>query len=410
MVQVGVEIDRVERMYDSFLDAQIMEQAQKCGFYDTKSDILGRIETVFNDTTGTGLNDLLGKFWGAWDDVSSNPAGQVERENLVAVSDKLAEMIRTYGSDLQNIVADIEKSVAGNVLQINQYASELADLNAKIIAAGKDTGDANTLRDSQMSLLQDLSGLVDIAYINNDNGTISAFLSNGSPLVLEGMHRDLRVLDQGVTSPSVIVLEGNAGQNLNGAIEGGKVGALIQMRDEVIPSYRERLNSLASAIIDEVNAQHNAGYDAYGNAGGDFFADPGSDTSSIAQNMRLSSAVAADANRIAASATVAGDGENARATGAIQNRFIMNNGTATIGDAYSAFIGKIGLDVAGVERDVDHNTQIMDGLSNRRASTSGVSIDEEMLALIKFQTGYNAAGQLCRSVQDMLDVLMSIVE
>jgi flagellar hook-associated protein 1 FlgK len=76
----------------------------------------------------------------------------------------------------------------------------------------------------------------------------------------------------------------------------------------------------------------------------------------------------------------------------------------------ATMVGEIGRQTANAKTNSEHQTAILNYLNNQRDSVSGVSIDEEMILLIKYQMGYTAAGKLCNSVNDMLDVLMNIVK
>jgi flagellar hook-associated protein 1 FlgK len=128
-----------------------------------------------------------------------------------------------------------------------------------------------------------------------------------------------------------------------------------------------------------------------------------------ARNFQVSAAVSSEVNKIAASATVNGDGDNALALSAIKDK-AMSGGTATISDNYASLIGRIGRDAADAKSSLDQQTLIMDQLSNRREATSGVSLDEEMMNLMKYQMAYNATGKLVNTANQMLDTLMQLVK
>jgi flagellar hook-associated protein 1 FlgK len=72
-------------------------------------------------------------------------------------------------------------------------------------------------------------------------------------------------------------------------------------------------------------------------------------------------------------------------------------------------VGQIGQQVASAKTDNDHQTALLNNLTNQRESISGVSIDEEMINLIKYQMGYSAAGKLVMTTNDMLETLMGIL-
>ncbi|RPJ72491.1 MAG: flagellar hook-associated protein FlgK, partial [Desulfobacteraceae bacterium] len=55
-----------------------------------------------------------------------------------------------------------------------------------------------------------------------------------------------------------------------------------------------------------------------------------------------------------------------------------------------------------------HQSDMLAYLENYRESVSGVSLDEEMVNLIKYQAAYNAAAKMITMAQDMLDSLLNM--
>jgi flagellar hook-associated protein 1 len=65
-VQLGVKITAIERLYDKYLEVQLVQQEQDTGNNQARMDLLNNVEGIFNESTGGGINDLLSQFWGAW--------------------------------------------------------------------------------------------------------------------------------------------------------------------------------------------------------------------------------------------------------------------------------------------------------------------------------------------------------
>jgi flagellar hook-associated protein 1 FlgK len=82
-------------------------------------------------------------------------------------------------------------------------------------------------------------------------------------------------------------------------------------------------------------------------------------------------------------------------------------GGASIGGAYSQLVTTIGSDAADANRSVSNATALVDSLTNRRDSVSGVSLDEEMTNLIRFQQGYQAAARALTAMDDALSLLIT---
>jgi len=82
--------------------------------------------------------------------------------------------------------------------------------------------------------------------------------------------------------------------------------------------------------------------------------------------------------------------------------------TTTIGGYYSAFMARVGQDVAGSATALAREQTIAAQNSTQREALSGVSLDEEMVNLIKYQMAYNAAGRVTSIVSELMDTLMSL--
>jgi flagellar hook-associated protein 1 FlgK len=162
-------------------------------------------------------------------------------------------------------------------------------------------------------------------------------------------------------------------------------------------------NSLAA----RVNGLHHSGYDAGGSLGLDIFriSDAGNPSGSIGVNP----IIAADLNRIAAASSVTGDGDNATRIAAIRDENLMDGGKSSLSGFLAAMVGEIGRQTANAKTAGEHQGAILNYLNNQRESVSGVSIDEEMILLIKYQMGYTAAGKLSNMVNEMMDTLMNLV-
>ena len=123
-------------------------------------------------------------------------------------------------------------------------------------------------------------------------------------------------------------------------------------------------------------------------------------------------AIAANSDKIAASGTAAGspgDNSNAIAIAELQNALMMNTNTATFDNFYNSMVSDVGNKVRHAGMSYDHHTAMVSHLENYRESISGVSLDEEMVNLIQFQLGYDAAAKLISTTDEMLNTLINMV-
>ena len=135
-----------------------------------------------------------------------------------------------------------------------------------------------------------------------------------------------------------------------------------------------------------------------------------------ASEMSVSSAIIADGRKIAAGSTDLGDGNNALLLADIQEELSFNSvtwggsgsGSFTFDEYYNAVVSTIGIGSFSAISILRQQEGIMLQLNSRRESISGVSIDEEMIKMIKFQQAYNASARMITVVDEMLDTLSRI--
>jgi flagellar hook-associated protein 1 FlgK len=410
--QLSVKIETVERMFDGYTEMQIAEQSQKVGAGETKNSMLQRVETVFDETNGAKLNDVIGRFWSAWDDLAKRPAGQAERDALVSVAGEMTSMFNTYGDQLYSLQQNIDDNVKNTVAQINSYTADIASLNRQIGQTAGGGGETNRLLDERNALLKQLCGLVNCQYIGGPNNALNIYLVNGQALVEGETSHALGVIKGSDSEFYDVVYKEKAGESINQylAATKGRLGALLDARDGIIPSYLDKIDDLAGTIMTQVNDIHARGFDAQRNLGGKFLVVEPEDSVAYARHLAVNQMIIADSGKIAASATVSGDGEQAAAIAALKDKLIMNGGQTTVSSFYASLIGQLGREVADAGRNAEYQANVMTQLANQREGISGVSIDEEMMNLIKYQMGYQAAGKLCQVVDEMMNTLMSLVK
>ncbi len=133
---------------------------------------------------------------------------------------------------------------------------------------------------------------------------------------------------------------------------------------------------------------------------------------SSARDFQLNPAVLNNLDLIAASSTSAGipgDNSQAIAISNLQHVSTMNGNSSTFGDYYNSLVSKVGGDLQSAESYFYHQSDMVVQLENRRESISGVSLDEEMVNLIKFQTAYDAAAKLITTADELLQTVLNMV-
>ena len=409
-LSTGVRANRtIQRIYDRFLAAQIAGAASQQGRWDAQLETLEKAELMFDDASGYGLNGAMTEFWNSWQEVSNTPSGYTERATLLANTENLTLVFNKLSRDLSQVQGDSDVSIKGAVDDINSLTSEIASLNLKIaeVEAGNEHS-ANDFRDQRDLKLKALSSLVDVNSFEDADGYLTILTANGRTLVDRTRSWDLAA-GTNANGFQDVFWESSSGaqQNITSNLSTGKLKGWIEARDAIIPDYLTRLDDMAVAMANAVNTQHNSGLDLNGDPGLDFFS-PFTGASDITVN----DLIVNDTNLIAAAANtegVPGGNSNAIAMAEIQNQLLMSGGSATIDDFYNGLVSDVGRFVSQAKVNMDHQSTVSLQLATYREEVSGVSMDEEMVNMIQFQSAYNAAAKLVSTVDEMLNTLIAMV-
>lgn len=410
-MQAGVRSGVTERVHDSFLLSQIRSENRELGRWEAQKEALDRVEIVFDESYGYGLNRAMSDFFEGWLDLTNNPSGSSERAVLAERGDFLAEKFRTANLDLSEIQTDLDAKIGNGLEVINRMTEQIADLNLQIGQVEIGEQEANDLRDKRDLLLRELSLMIDVSGYEDDEGLLTVTLGeSGRPLVVKasswelttepgaGGHHDVTWVDSGGLEV-VITSE----------IRGGRMAGWIEARDRVIggaDGLKARLDELTGTMINEVNALHEAGFGLNGDTDVSFFA--GNSAESIAVDPQI----LGDSGMIAAASEldgVPGDNRNAVMIAELHDDLVMDGGTSSLGSYFDSIVADVGSRVRSAGFQADYHTDMAAQLANFRESVSGVNLDEEMVNLVQYQNAYEAASKLISVSDEMLDVLMNMI-
>ena len=143
----------------------------------------------------------------------------------------------------------------------------------------------------------------------------------------------------------------------------------------------------------------------------------GSDETSIggrhaAAEMQVNPAIVNNLDLIAAASTLAGvpgDNSNAIAIANLQYAKTMNSNSLSFDDYYHSLVSEVGSRTQNTASYYRHQSDMVVQMENRREAVSGVSLDEEMINLVKFQNAYDAAAKLISTADELLQTVLNMV-
>lgn len=145
-----------------------------------------------------------------------------------------------------------------------------------------------------------------------------------------------------------------------------------------------------------------------GPANGDIFTV--NSTEDSAKDMTVNTVIVSNVNKIAASEGSGGDDNlNALSIAALRDGNYMSNSTTSFSGYYNSLVGEVGVDISSSSRTLLFKQTMVDQLSDRKGSLSGVNLDEEMANLMRYQQAYTAAARMINVVNEMLNELLNIL-
>ena len=106
---------------------------------------------------------------------------------------------------------------------------------------------------------------------------------------------------------------------------------------------------------------------------------------------------------------VPGDNTNALALANLQTTLTMDGNTATFDDYYNTTVSDVGVRVQQATFSIEHQEAIINQLNIQREGVSGVSLDEEMADMVRFQQAFQASARLINVADEMLTTIISMV-
>lgn len=425
VVGTGVETYDIIRMRSSYLDVKYWGQNKTYQEWNVKQAQLENLEGVFNEPSDTGIRIVMDEFFTALEELSKQPGDSTCRVNVIEKSKMLTTTINRNGHELVNSVRDVNFSIKNKVSQINSLSEQIANLNKHIFSFELGGNRANDLRDQRNLLLDELSSIVNITAteLPGPNGNNYLDVKIGGITLIDHINYNKLATEDETTyisnlgggKISRVVWDGVDNQEVR--IESGELRGLLDVRDgdgegfnyRGIPYYLNKLNEFAKGFTEAFNAQHNMGVDLQGNSGQNFFYE--SVTPEInCINFNVNPDIVANPNNIAASSQGNGESNNDNIKLLIELREykgMFDTLTGTPDDFVKSILSALAVDSNQAKRMAANSQALVDQTYISRLSESGVSLDEEMTNMVKFQQAFNASARMITTLDAILDTTVN---
>jgi len=252
----GVEVKGIIRLIDKLLEQEILRQQSSLGQVSQESTTLSSIEAAFGELAGdTGLSAAINKFFNALSNLNAHPDEIAYQNEVLTSADAMAGRFRTLGDFLTNLETQVKLQAENIVDQVNTLAGQIARLNDNIQRIEMSGGESGNLLDQRDELISQMSELTGVVTQQRDFGVVDVTVA-GVPVVMGSATTQLEI---GLNNEGQLGVTPAGAFTYQTTIDGGQLGGLLSLYNTTVDGIQSDLDTLASAIIQQVNQYHVGG-------------------------------------------------------------------------------------------------------------------------------------------------------
>lgn len=418
----GTEIHNVERVRDSFVDFKYWNEIAPKAEWEIKKNQLLEIEKLMAEPTDNSFRRYMDDFYGSLDEMSKNSSDMSYREPVKQNAMAFTKHINETAKKLENMKRETNYEIRTEIKTINGLSQEIVGLNKQIYSSEVSGKKANDLRDKRELLVDEMAEIVPIKVNESSDGKYK--VSVGGMAIVDHIYTNevsLKEVKNANDTEYKIVWENGGEVNL----KSGRLKGLMDMMTgngennsyRGVPYYTKQLDDFAREFAKGFNSVHKEGYGlASQNPAGDFFVDAdNSDVNITAANITLSNEILEDIRNIGAAGNKGGSSEdNINLLKLINQRenkeFFKKNKDVSQGtpdDFIKSILSSMAVDSLQANRLYDTQELMQKNIETKRQSISGVSLDEEMADMVRFQHVYIASSKMISTMDMLIDVTVN---
>lgn len=261
---LGVNAQQVLRYFNSFLESSYVRQSTNSARWDEQENIMGTLESLFNESNRAGISSSMNAFFTAWQKLAQRPGDTASREDLLSYADNLCDMLSNTATSVKALQSQMDVSINQSVSRVNELSKSIASLNKQINATTVDgVSNPNDLLDQRDQLVREMATYVDVKTVDSGGGNFTVSLTTGQPLVQGVNTNDLEIrepraesrLSNGSTYTGSIQYDGSDSHEYTvDIVSGGNAGPAGTAGN---PTFRVSLDGGKTWLRDEDgNEQH----------------------------------------------------------------------------------------------------------------------------------------------------------
>ncbi|MCE5308597.1 MAG: flagellar hook-associated protein FlgK [Acidobacteriales bacterium] len=393
----GVTLGEAQSMRSEYAERTVRQYVGSQGRYSQQATDLGRVEMLFDSTGKSGIPGALSDFFQSISGWSVAPTDQVARQSVIDQAGVVALNFNQAAAGLMQASADMNSQATSVVGNINRLVAQILDYNEEVRANASSASDAG-LEATVNSALEELAEYTDFTALKADDNSYTLFVG-GQTLTLIG---DRQYPIEAVVSGQEIRILDAQSHDVTDQIQGGRLASIVEVKNSEIPQYLQQLNRLAAATADQVNSIL-----ATGLAAADqhpLFAYGAADSAAATLSV---TGITPD-QLASAPPTSAGGNTNILSLAELGQKTVIDGFTLT--GFYGSLAGQVGRDLSQAKTNQSTQEGLLAQARSMREEISGVSLDEEAARLMEYQRAYQAAARLVRTLDELTDTLMTLIQ
>jgi flagellar hook-associated protein 1 FlgK len=258
---MGVFSGPVVREIDLQLQKEVFLQTATVSELQTRQTALQGIDSL-QGTPGQGadLASILGKLEDSFTSLQADPSSSAAQSQVVSAAGMLAAKVNTLGNSYVAARQNAQENVTFGLARLNAAIDTVSSLTSKIVALkgqGASTADLENQRDTS---LRTMSSLVKVSFINQADGGLIAATTGGLAITLKTPAPQL-TMAQASASPQTYYPGGGIqpimlnGADVTRSLNGGSIGAAIELRDKTMPGYLSQLDEFSHSLSTRFSSQ-----------------------------------------------------------------------------------------------------------------------------------------------------------
>ena len=270
---MGVHVENVRRSWDQFAVKELNIASTDYAFKRDTEENLDMLSKLLSSVASKKIPENLNEWFDSVKSLADSPNDLGARKVVLEKSKLISQNLNDFHETVRLQKDITNKGLALGVERINQLALEIRDLQRLMMRV---PGPHNDLMDKHEKLVSELSQYTKVTVTQRKHGEgFNIHIGNGHTLVSGTEASQLRVIDgfPDTQQHRLAMVEGKALKAISARDIGGKMEAILDMRDEHIPYLMDEVGRLALSFSHEVNTLQSQGLDLRGNVGSALFTD-----------------------------------------------------------------------------------------------------------------------------------------